>query len=81
VTLFLVNRHPSEPLPVDIALGGFAARAIADYITIAHDDLRAINTAGDERVAPRKGKGAALSDGSLAAALPPLSYHVIRVEV
>ena len=58
VAFFIVNRHPDEAMTIDIDMAGFAPKAIAEHITIAHPDLKATNTAQkQDRVAPQAGKG------------------------
>jgi alpha-L-arabinofuranosidase len=80
LTFFAVNRHPDEFLTVDINLSGFAPRDIVDHVTLAHPDLRAVNTAkAQKQVGPKKGKGAVIGDNGLRCKLPPRSYHMIRV--
>jgi alpha-N-arabinofuranosidase len=44
-------------------------------------DLRAANTAdAPDKVAPREGKGLSIDGDRLVGALPPLSYHVVRLK-
>jgi alpha-L-arabinofuranosidase len=82
LTFFLVNRHPDEPMSIDISMAGFAAKAVAEHVTIAHRDLHATNTAkAPNRVAPAKGRGVGLRDGALRGKLPPRSWHMIRVGI
>ncbi len=72
VTFFLVNRHPDEAMTLDIDMAGFAPKAIAEHITIAHPDLQATNTAqAPDRVAPAKGKGVSVRDGAVKASFLP----------
>jgi alpha-N-arabinofuranosidase len=82
VTFFLVNRHPEEPLSLDVGLAGFAPGAILEHVTIAHPDLKATNTARHpDRVAPARGKGVAVRDGRVRGKLAPRSWHMLRVGV
>ena len=82
LTFFMVNRHPTEALTIDIATAGYAPKAIAEHIVMADDDLNATNTAkAPDRIAPRPGKGVAVEDGAVKGDLPPLSYHVVRVSI
>ena len=79
LTLFLVNRHQTEPLELDVALQGFElARVVMDK-EIAGHALKAVNGPDGEPVAPTDGTGAALDGGRLTAALAPLSYRMIRL--
>ena len=64
VAFFMVNRHPDEAMTVDIDMAGFAPKAIAEHITIAHPDLSATNTATKpDRVVPKPGVGISVSEG------------------
>jgi len=81
LTFFMVNRHPDTAIAVDIDMTGFAPKAVKEHAMLAHPDLRAINNASKEAVAPKKGKGVALRDGRLKGRLPPRSYHMLRVSV
>jgi alpha-L-arabinofuranosidase len=82
LTFFMVNRDPEEAMAIEIAMTGFAAKAVAGHVTLAHPDLRASNTeAKPDAVALRKGRGIALRNGALRGRLPPRSYHMLRVSV
>ena len=82
VTFFLVNRHPDEPLTLDIDMAGFAPKALVEHVTIAHPDLKATNTAKHpDRVQPVKGKGVSMKDGAVRGKLAPRSWHMLRVAV
>jgi alpha-N-arabinofuranosidase len=81
VTLFCVNRHASEALDLDVALGGFGdGLKVLEHKVIRHDDLSATNTAeAPDRVAPQDGTGAAVEGGRLRASLAPHSWAMLRV--
>ncbi len=81
VTLFAVNRHPTEALDMTVGLHGFgAAPRMLDHRVMTHPDLRATNTREyPNRVIPREGRSAVLDDEGLRAALPPLSWQMIRI--
>ncbi len=82
LTFFLVNRHSSESIDIDISLQGFAGGTIVDHQVMTHSNLEAVNTAANQtEVAPRKGSGASVGNGQLGAKLPPYSYQMIRVKV
>jgi alpha-N-arabinofuranosidase len=82
LTLFMVNRHPTEALALDVDLAGFDPAQVAQHVVIADEDLEATNTAKrPNRVVPTKGKGVGLRDGGLKGKLPARSYHMIRVSV
>jgi len=82
VTFFVVNRHQTEPLDMEVSLQGFGAASVLDHQVMVHAMLEAVNTAGDQNnVAPKKGSGALIEDGAVKVNLPPLSYQMIRVKV
>jgi alpha-L-arabinofuranosidase len=80
VCLLAVNRARSEPLRLDVDLTGFRPLEIVEHVVLADDDLRATNTRDHPaRVVPRPGRGAGLTGGRLSAALPPVSWNVLRL--
>ena len=82
LTFFLVNRHGSEAITVDLSLQGFTEGRVADHQVMTHNNLEAVNVARDQNaVAPRKGTGITLADGLLTASLPPYSYQMVRVKI
>ncbi|TCQ05938.1 alpha-N-arabinofuranosidase [Rhizobium sp. PP-F2F-G36] len=81
VTFFLVNRHLSEALDLDVGLLEFGALSIVEDQVIAHSDLGITNTAETpDNVVPVKGEGALFADGRLTASIAPLSYRMIRLK-
>lgn len=82
VTFFLINRHSVETIRTEVALQGFTQGTILEHKVMTHSNLEAVNTAtSQQEVAPRDGKGAALTEGTLTIELPPYSYQMVRVKV
>ena len=82
LSFFLVNRHGTESIDVEVSLQGFAAGQVIDHQVMTHSNLEAVNTAKNQtEVAPRKGSGAKAEAGSLSVKLPPYSYQMVRVKV
>jgi len=78
--VFAVNRSTTETLPLTADVRGFGALQIVDHSVLADDDLQARNTADHpDRVVPRRGSGARLTDGELTVGLPPASWNVLRL--
>jgi alpha-N-arabinofuranosidase len=80
LTLFALNRHLNESMPLTVAANGFAGFEIDQATTMYDGDLQATNT----KDAPDRIKPAPLSDvsfdrGQLRATLPPASWTVIRL--
>ena len=82
VTLFAVNRNPTDSIDMEVSLQGFGTAVVIDHQVMTHDLLEAVNTADDQtNVAPKKGSGTTIDGGTLMAKLPPYSYQMIRVKV
>ena len=80
LTFFVVNRHASETIDLDVALDGFAAAKIVDIQAMTADSLEAVNSAqAPNAVAPKKGANATVAGGRLQAKLAPYSYQMIRL--
>ncbi len=80
VTLFALNRHLKESLPLAATLKGFAGLKVASATTLHCDDLAAVNTKkAPERVKPEALKGVAVTKREVRANLPPASWNVIRL--
>ncbi|WP_331450164.1 alpha-N-arabinofuranosidase [Streptomyces prasinus] len=80
VTVFAVNRSRTEPLPLEVALGGLGLTSVVEHTALADADPDARNTlAAPDRVVPHAVGGTALTDGGLEAVLEPLSWNVIRL--
>jgi alpha-N-arabinofuranosidase len=81
VTVFVVNRHQSQPAALTVPVTSFgAALRVAESWTLADDDLLAVNTAlAPDRVVVRPADDAEVSDGVLRATLPAVSWTAIRL--
>ena len=82
VTLFAVNRNPTDSIDMEVSLQGFGTAVVIAHQVMTHDLLEAVNTADDQtNVAPKQGSGTTIDGGTLMAKLPPYSYQMIRVKV
>jgi alpha-N-arabinofuranosidase len=80
LTLFALNRHLSEKMPVDIHAKEFDAASIEQALTLRNRDLKAVNTKEQpERVKPEPLADVKASGERIQATLPPASWNVIRV--
>ena len=82
VTVFALNRHLTDAMPLQVATRGFSGLTLDRATQLRHDDLEATNT--KER--PENVRRAALgevevSGGVVKAQLPPASWNVIRLRV
>ncbi|UJF34166.1 arabinosylfuranosidase ArfA [Paenibacillus hexagrammi] len=83
VTIFAVNRHLEEALPLELDLRSFGASRIIEHIVLESDDLKAANTAdAPDNVKPHHGGSAAVTDsGQVQATLSKASWNVIRLKL
>ena len=80
LTLFAVNRHLTEACELRAELQGCGRFSQVAWTVLRDDDLQAVNTAAaPDRVVPQAWSGATLGAASLAAALPPASWNVLRL--
>ncbi|QHT59179.1 alpha-N-arabinofuranosidase [Paenibacillus lycopersici] len=81
-TVFAVNRHLSEALPLEIDLRSFGAFRVLEHLVLESDDLKASNTQdAPNRVAPHSGGNAAADGSAIRAELAKASWNVIRVKL
>lgn len=81
VAVFAVNRSLAEEMDLSCDLRGFTGCELLEHVLLAHDDLKAVNTAENAAVRPAKGKGGAMDGGMLSVRLPRASWNVIRIKV
>ena len=83
VTIFAVNRHTDEALPMDIYLRSFGAGRIVEHIVLENEDLKATNTEEfPDRVKPHSAGNATWGDnGRIEATLAKASWNVIRIKL
>jgi alpha-N-arabinofuranosidase len=80
ITLFALNRHLSEPMPLTVTLNGFDTKSIRAARTLHHPDLNATNTRdAPDAVRPMTLNGASIAGDRLRTTLPPASWNVIRL--
>jgi len=81
LTLFALNRHLNEEMPLELTADGFAGLAL-DFAHTLHDaDLKAVNTKTDPNRVKPSSLAAVKVDGSrVHATLPPASWTVIRLK-
>jgi alpha-L-arabinofuranosidase len=80
VTIFAVNRHQTESLPLRVDLRGPLPTDVVEHTALFDADPDAGNTlAAPERVGPTKVDCTTVRQGQLVATLPPLSWNMIRL--
>jgi len=79
LTFFIVNRHATENMELELSLQGFKGMSVTMDKVIAGHDLSAVNGPHKENVAPVDGEDASVIDQCLSASIAPLSYRMIRL--
>jgi alpha-N-arabinofuranosidase len=79
IAILAVNRNLKEELQLQTELNGFAGCRVLEHISLSNPDLRAVNSAREEKVRPAGIKGARLDGSLLEARLPSASWNVIRL--
>lgn len=83
VTIFAVNRHLEEALPLELDLRSFGASQVIQHIVLENENLKAANTIdAQDRVKPHNGGNAtADTNGQINATLGKASWNVIRLKL
>jgi alpha-N-arabinofuranosidase len=80
LTVFALNRHLTERMPLTVTLKGFGALSIKAARTLHHPDLNATNTRdAPDTVRPAALDGVSLAGEVLTAELPPASWNLLRL--
>jgi alpha-L-arabinofuranosidase len=80
ITLFMLNRHLTETMPLRVTLSGFGDKTVKAARGLRHPDLNAANTsAAPNTVRPEALDGIVMNGQTLSADLPPASWNVIRL--
>jgi alpha-N-arabinofuranosidase len=79
LTLFMLNRHLSEPIEVELSLRGFGDVAVGSAHQLQDADLQAVNTKDEpDRIRPASLDTVRVADGGASAKLASLSWNVVR---
>ena len=80
LTVFALNRCFQEELELTVELRALGNLRVAEWLTLRHDDLKAVNTRErPDNVAPQAAEGASVAGGTLTAVLQPASWNVLRL--
>lgn len=80
VTIFAVNRNLNEALDLNCDVRSFKGYQLVEHIVLENEDLKAVNTAAEEKVKPHSRGGAECRDGFVNARLSKASWNVIRLK-
>jgi alpha-N-arabinofuranosidase len=80
LTLFALNRHLTEAMPLTVETTGLGLSEIRAARTMHHDDLNACNTRdAPDTVRPSRLEGMTVAAGTLRGTLPRASWSLIRL--
>jgi len=80
VTIFMVNKNLEESISLHADIRSFEDYRLVEHIVLENDDLKATNTADQQRVVPHNRGVSTLENGVLEARLPKTSWNVIRLK-
>jgi len=80
LTIFAVNRDTDDTITIECDMRGMGEYRLIEHIVLEHEDIKAINTKDNpDNVKPHNNGKAIIQDGMVMAALPKLSWNVIRL--
>jgi len=80
LTIFALNRNLTESLSLTCDTRSFEDYQLVEHVVLEHDDLKAANTALEEKVKPHSKGVSELKDGYVSASLAKASWNVIRLK-
>ncbi|MEK3888220.1 arabinosylfuranosidase ArfA [Bacillus sp. FSL K6-3431] len=80
LTIFAVNRDLEDSLLLECDIRNFEEYKVVEHIVLENDDLKKVNSAHVQAVAPHNSGNAENDNGLVAATLPKLSWNVIRLK-
>jgi len=79
LTIFAVNRNLEEDLQLVTDVRGMEGYRVLEHLVLEHDDLKAVNAAGMERVKPQRVSRSEIDAGIMTSLLRKASWNVIRL--
>jgi alpha-N-arabinofuranosidase len=80
LSLFLLNRHLTEAMKVDIDARSFGPLSIKEALELTDQDLQAVNTEDDpDRIKPQRLQDSAVDGSRIQATLKPASWNLISL--
>ena len=80
LTLFILNRHMTEEMTLDVTARSFGALSLVDASELQDGDLQAVNSKAEpERIARKPLEGISVNGDTIALKLKPLSWNVVRL--
>ncbi|MRH44246.1 alpha-N-arabinofuranosidase [Aquibacillus halophilus] len=80
VTIFMVNKNLDDAITITSDVRSFEGYSLIEHIVLENDDLKAVNTADNQSVAPHTNGTSTLQNGMLEVRLSRTSWNVIRLK-
>ena len=80
VTIFAVNRNVSEDVALVTDVRSFEGYSLVEHVVLENADMKAVNSALEEKVFPVQVQRSSLEDGCLKSVLCPASWNMIRLK-
>lgn len=80
LTIFAVNRDLEDDLLIECDIRNFEGYKVIEHIVLENNNLKQVNSAKEQAVAPHNNGDAVNDSGMVTAKLPKLSWNVIRLK-
>jgi len=80
ITIFALNRNLTDAMELSCDVRSFEGYGIVEHIVLEHDNLKATNSAVEEKVRPHSNGVSVLKDGFIQAQIGKASWNVIRLK-
>lgn len=79
VTIFAVNRNLKDDMELNADVRSFAGYHLLEHVVLENEDLQAVNSFSNEKVAPKIVNQSVLDGGMLCSTLHKASWNMIRL--
>lgn len=79
MTIFAVNRNLDDDIELETDIRGLEGYRMLEHIVLENDNMKIVNSAGNERVAPKKTSQSKIDGGIITSILHKTSWNVIRL--
>ncbi len=80
ITIFAVNRNVDEDLELEADVRSFEGYRVVEHVVLECGDMKAVNTADLENVAPKSVDRTSQDGGCVRSILKPATWNMIRLE-
>ena len=80
VTIFAVNRNVEEEMELTTDVRSFAGYSLVEHVVLENAEMKAVNSAAEEKVFPVQAQRSSLADGYVTSILKPATWNMIRLK-